>query len=65
MADRRKTETTKNYNFAAFKFTTMKWFLKESAKCQQKIVHGQTDESKHLGYGHILKAFVKVLKEKF
>ena len=39
--------------------------LKKSAKCCQKIPCGQTDESKHLAYRHILKPVVKVHEENF
>ena len=37
----------------------------KSAKYRQKIPYGQTDESKHLAYRHILKPVVKVHEEKF
>ena len=49
----------------SFKFAAIKWFFKsleESAKCHQRILCEQTDESKCLVYRHILKTVVKVVE---
>ena len=63
-----KNHFVNELDLTAFKFATIKWFFKsleESAKCHQKILCGHTDESKCLGYRHLLKTVMKVVEEKF
>ena len=64
----KKNNFVNEIDLTSFKFTAIIRFFKslqESAKCKQKIPCGQTDESKHLAYRHILETVVKVLEEKF
>ena len=44
----------------SFKFSAIK-SLEELTRWRQKIPCGQTDESKHVGYRHILKTVAEVL----